>query len=92
MALEFHSNDNAREARPSVWVFQGPYAILLVFGVLVFILSFRVLATWGVDLIPNVIASAFPLGLMTLGVAKKQIVQLGFWSSPNYPAELGDKV
>ena len=43
MPLELHSNDNAREGRPSVWIFQGNSVVLLVAGVAAFVALFRIL-------------------------------------------------
>src|SRR5580658_3268322 len=49
MALELHSNDNARESRPGVWVFQGRSVVLLVIGVGLFVALFRILAAYNLD-------------------------------------------
>ena|SRR5205823_12241464 len=49
MPLEFHSNDNAREGRPGIWIFQGSSVILLVAGVAAFVALFRILAAAGLD-------------------------------------------
>jgi hypothetical protein len=49
MPLELHSNDNAREGRPGVWIFQGNSVVLLVVGVAAFIALFRILAAAEVD-------------------------------------------
>jgi hypothetical protein len=65
MALELHPNDNARTARPSLWIFAGPSVGLLVVGVMFFIALFMVLSHEGVDWIPSVILSAFPLAIFT---------------------------
>jgi hypothetical protein len=42
MALEMHPNDNAREGRPSVWIFSGQSVVLLVIGVGLSLVLFRV--------------------------------------------------
>ena len=68
MALELHPNDAAREARPSLWVFEGPWVGTLVVGVMFFISLFVVLSRLGVDWLPATIISALPLGVMTLFV------------------------
>jgi hypothetical protein len=65
MPLELHPNDCARQARPSIWIFQGPSVGLLVVGVLFFIALFLVLSRLGVDWIPAVVISALPLALIT---------------------------
>src|SRR6202022_1716037 len=49
MPLELHSNDNAREGRPGIWIFQGSSVVLLVAGVAAFVALFRILAAAGVD-------------------------------------------
>ena len=49
MPLEFHSNDNAREGRPGIWIFQGNSVILLVAGVAAFVALFRILTAAGLD-------------------------------------------
>lgn len=49
MPLEFHSNDNAREGRPSVWIFEGKSVVFLVCGVAAFIALFRILAACDLD-------------------------------------------
>ena len=49
MPLEFHSNDNAREGRPGIWIFQGSSVILLVAGVAAFVALFRIFAAGGLD-------------------------------------------
>jgi hypothetical protein len=49
MPLEFHSNDNAREGRPGIWIFQGSSVVLLVAGVAAFVALFRIFAAAGFD-------------------------------------------
>jgi hypothetical protein len=68
MSLELHPNDAAREAKPSMWVFEGPWVGTLVVGVMFFISLFVVLSRLVVDWIPTTIISALPLGVMTLFV------------------------
>jgi hypothetical protein len=63
-----HSNDNAREGRPSLWIFQGRSVVLLVIGAGVFIVLFRILDATGVDWLLNIYLSILPLGLTTLYV------------------------
>jgi hypothetical protein len=68
MPLELYANDAAREAKPSLWVFEGPWVGTLVVGVMFFISLFVLLSRWGVDWIPASVISGFPLGLTTLFV------------------------
>ena len=68
MALELHPNDNAREGKPSLWIFHGPWVGLLVVGVLFFISLFLVLSRLGVDWIPTTVISALPLAGITVFV------------------------
>jgi len=68
MALELHPNDGAREAKPSLWIFEGPWVGTLVVGVMFFISLFVVLSRLGVDWIPATIISAAPLAVMTVFV------------------------
>jgi hypothetical protein len=68
MALELHPNDATREAKPSLWIFSGPWVGTLVVGVMFFITLLILLSRWGVDWIPATLISALPLGLMTLFV------------------------
>jgi hypothetical protein len=68
MGLELHSNDCARTARPSIWIFEGPNVGLLVVGVLFFIALFLVLSRLGVEWIPAVVISALPLAGITIFV------------------------
>jgi hypothetical protein len=49
MPLEFHSNDNAREGRPGIWIFQGNSVVLLVAGSAAFVALFRICAAAGWD-------------------------------------------
>ena len=66
--LKMHSNDNAREGRPSVWIFQGRSVVLLVIGAGVFIGLFRILDAAGVDWPLNIPVSLLPLALMAFYV------------------------
>jgi hypothetical protein len=68
MALELHPNDCTREARPSLWIFEGPTVGWLVLGVMFFLSLFVVLSRLGVDWLPATGISALPLGLMTVFV------------------------
>jgi hypothetical protein len=63
-----HSNDNAREGRPSLWIFQGRSVVLLVIGAGVFIVLFRMLDAAGVDWPLNISLSILPLAVTTLYV------------------------
>ena len=68
MPLELHPNDNAREGRPRVWIFQGRSVVLLVIGVGLFVGLFRILDVVGIDWLPDVLISLLPLALTTLFV------------------------
>jgi hypothetical protein len=61
MHLELHFNDNAREGRPSVWIFQGNSVVLLVAGVAAFVTIFRVLVAAEVDWLLALVLSLVPL-------------------------------
>ena len=63
MPLQMHSNDNAREGRPSVWIFQGRSVVLIVIGAGLFIGLFRILDVAGVDWPLNIALSILPLAL-----------------------------
>ena len=83
MLLELHSNDNAREGRPGVWIFQGNSVVLLVAGVAVFVALFRILAAaeidWpfalGLSLIPLLSLAAY-VHLMVNGKAPSYAVDV----------------
>lgn len=66
MALELHPNDNAREAKPSLWIFTGRSVGWLVIGVMFFITLYVVLSRQGVEWMPAGIISALPLMVITL--------------------------
>jgi hypothetical protein len=68
MPLEFHENDNAREAKPSFLFFQGKNALYFLFGVFIFITLFRVFSKIGFGFIANAVISSIPLGLITVFV------------------------
>jgi hypothetical protein len=61
-------NDVSRDAKPSLWVYQGRWALGLIVGTVAGIFIFRKLAAWDVELIPNLVASIMPLALYTLYV------------------------
>jgi hypothetical protein len=70
MALELRPNDNAREGRPSVWIFSGQSVVLLVIGVGLSLVLFRVAnALWGFDTVPSLVIGIMPLALITAFVA-----------------------
>ena len=68
MALQMHSNDNAREGRPRVWIFQGRSVVLLVIGAGTFVGLFRILDAASVDWPLNIAVSILPLALCALFV------------------------
>jgi hypothetical protein len=70
MALQLRPNDNAREGRPSVWIFSGQSVVLLVIGVGLSLGLFRVAnALWGLETVPSLVIGIIPLGLITAFVA-----------------------
>ena len=70
MALQLRPNDNAREGRPSVWIFSGQSVVLLVIGVGLSLVLFRVAnALWGFETIPSLVIGIMPLALITAFVA-----------------------
>jgi len=66
MSLEMHANDNSREGRPGIWIFQGRAIVFLVIGVGVFVALFRILASIDVDWPVNIGVSLLPLAGITL--------------------------
>ena len=68
LPFQLHANDNAREAKPAVWIFQGQAVVLLVLGVAIFIALFRVLTASDVDWPVALVISLGPLGFVTLVV------------------------
>jgi hypothetical protein len=83
MPLEIHPNDNAREAKPGIWIFQGRSAALLVLGAAIFIALFRVLMTLDIDWPEALLISLAPLGAMTVSV---HLLVNG--RSPSYASDL----
>jgi hypothetical protein len=70
MALQLRPNDNAREGRPSVWIFSGQSVVLLVIGVGLGLVLFRIAnALWGLETVPSLIIGILPLTLITAFVA-----------------------
>ena len=70
MALEMRPNDNAREGRPSVWIFSGQSVVLLVIGVGLSLVLFRMAnAFWGFETFPSLVIGIVPLALITAFVA-----------------------
>ena len=70
MALEMRPNDNAREGRPSVWIFSGQSVVLLVIGVGLSLVLFRIAnALWGFETVPSFAIGIMPLALITAFVA-----------------------
>ena len=84
-----HANDNAREGRPGVWIFQGRSVVLLVIGAGLFVGLFRILDFAGIDLPLNFALSLLPLamrrstygGLLTTSpLAMRKIFSRGIFS------------
>jgi hypothetical protein len=70
MALEMRPNDNAREGRPSVWIFSGQSVVLLVIGVGLSLVLFRIAnALWGFETVPSLVIGIVPLASITAFVA-----------------------
>jgi hypothetical protein len=89
MALQLRPNDNAREGRPSVWIFSGQSVVLLVIGVGLSLGLFRVAnALWGLETVPSLIVGIIPLGVITVFVAffvngkpESYALDLAFWGA-----------
>ena len=89
MPLENHPNDNAREAKPGIWIFHGRAVGLLVLGAAIFIALFRVLAAIDIDWPAALVVSLGPLAGITLVVHLlingrppsyvSDLAQLGIW-------------
>jgi hypothetical protein len=87
MALEMRPNDNAREGRPSVWIFSGQSIVLLVIGVGLSLGSFRIAnSVWGLEVVPSLAIGIAPLALITAFVAffvngkpHSYALDLAFW-------------
>jgi hypothetical protein len=70
MGLQLRPNDNAREGRPSVWIFSGQSVVLLVIGVGLSLGLFRIAnAFWGLETVPSLLIGITPLALITAFVA-----------------------
>jgi hypothetical protein len=65
VALELHPNDAAREAKPSLFIFSGPWVGCLVVGVMFFVVLFRILAVWDIDWFIALPVSLLPLAALT---------------------------
>ena len=89
MALEMRPNDNAREGRPSVWIFSGQSIVLLVIGVGLSLGSFRISnSVWGLEVVPSLAIGITPLGVITAFVAffvngkpESYALDLAFWGA-----------
>jgi len=89
MALQLRPNDNAREGRPSVWIFSGQSVVLLVIGVGLSLGLFRVAnAFWGLETVPSLVVGIIPLGVITAFVAffvngkpDSYALDLAFWGA-----------
>jgi hypothetical protein len=68
MSLNLNVNDNAREAKPSLWIFQGAAVGWLVVGVMFFVTLVTVLARLGADWPSATVISLLPLGAITVFV------------------------
>ena len=68
MALEMHPNDNAREGKPALWIFEGRSIVFLVGGVAAFVALFRICDAAGLDWYFSAGLSMLPIALATLYV------------------------
>jgi hypothetical protein len=69
MGVELRPNDNAREGRPSVWIFSGRSIVYLVVGVGMGIVLFRLAnIAWGFDVLSSLLIGIMPLAAITLFV------------------------
>ena len=68
MALQMHSNDCAREAKPSLWIFSGSAVGWLVVGVMFFVTLITILSRLGVDWVSGTVISLLPLAGFTVFV------------------------
>ena len=83
MPLVLHSNDNAREGKPSLWIFEGRSVALLVGGVAAFVALFRTLDAAGLDWYLSAGVSLSPAVLVAVYV---QCFVNG--KSPSYSSDL----
>src|SRR5258706_3462482 len=66
MGVELRPNDNAREGRPSVWIFSGRSIVYLVVGVGMGIALFRLAnMVWGFDVLSSLVIGTIPLAAIT---------------------------
>src|SRR5258707_11037612 len=69
MGVELWPNDNAREGRPSVWIFSGRSIVYLVVGLGMGIALFRLAnMVWGFDVLSSLVIGTMPLAAITLFV------------------------
>lgn len=80
MALPFNYDDASRDARPSIWIFNGDSAVLLIGATLASIVAFRFLAGFEVDWQVNLGVSVLPIVAVSVFVAT-----LVNGKSPSYP-------
>jgi hypothetical protein len=65
--MQLNPNDNAREARPTLWIFSGPTIGFVPLAVLASICSFMILSRTGFEWRAAILISALPcLGLAAL--------------------------
>jgi hypothetical protein len=83
MPLALHSNDNAREGKASLWIFEGRSVALLVGGVAAFVALFRTLDAAGLDWYLSIGVSLSPAVLVAVYV---QCFVNG--KSPSYSSDL----
>ena len=83
MPLELHANDNAREGKPAIWLFQGKSVALLIAGVVMGISLFRILDTLSIDW-----WVALPLSLVPLALLGAFVHCLVNGKPPSFAADL----
>lgn len=66
--IQLHPNDNAREAKPGIWIFQGRAVALLVLGAAIFLALFRILMASDIDWPAALVISLAPLAIITVVV------------------------
>lgn len=63
MALQQHQNDNARDAKPMVWIFEGSNVYVFVGGFAASLVTFRLCFDRGLSLVESAVTAALPITL-----------------------------
>jgi hypothetical protein len=61
MALQQHPNDNARDAKPMVWIFEGSNVYLFVGGFAASLVAFRFCFDRGLSMVESTIVATIPI-------------------------------